>query len=601
MVFEKYRVGLAHGLRAWLVVFVCSLVVFGSQIRAAETHAGSMPTIVLSGLSTDPLRISAWVIEGLALDTSPEQVLNLAPSAFKLHNQPHLYPLGSSTQTWFWFRVADGGAPTLQQWHLSVGKPFLDRATLHHRGAEGQWRSWSAGDFIANREWPVRSLSPQFVLPVLGIAPGDFLLSVHNNRPMMLAPTMQRGDVLSADAQLDFLRLGVFLGAVLLAIVISASFGIIYRDTRYVWYALYACLVFATVATYTGLGGRLFWPHSPEWLPHILTLTIAQVAVIVQLQFCRSMFLGERTHVLWSRISFGAIVFGCIAVLSFGINSVHWVATMFFVSIAVVSSVTFGIVLRAVRQGVLAAWLWLLAFSPLVIVFALTTSADLGVTHVDVLPKSAPMWAVMFEVLLLLVALHTHAKRTHASSVRSETLAQLDPLTGFVAAAQFDSSVEQAYRLSLTNRTCCSVVFVRVMPRLQGDTEPEDRRLKRVVRVLNTVCTESDTVVRVNTDVFALLMPNTTSDEGLSDRMSRLIALGLMDRGGATNKESLLFRIVGSLCAPNWGDWPIVRSEMLHRLMSDIGWDGRSIRVLRASELQNAASGAFQSVQGKLG
>ncbi len=574
------------------LLLACWLAVLGSMALAQA--APDVPLLDLSRMAqaadtSSPGLVTARVVEGLSLNTGPEQVLSLPPSAFNTHDSFKTYALGSSSQTWFWFRVAADRDAAQHAWHLIVGKPYLDRAALHHRGDDGRWLSVAAGDSLPNTVWPLRSLSPQFVLPNAGRGTNDYLLSINGDRPMSLAPRVQRGDLALADMQLDFLFHGIFLGGVVLALFLSIAFALSYRDARYAWYALYVFTASMAVAAHYGVGARLIWPHSPEWLHH-MTLTFAHIASIVQLQFCRSMFLDRhRSPSLWWITAVVIAVAAVIAVVSPGIQSIALMSGLFMASVATILGLTVVIVALALKDRRQAAYFWLIAYIPLIVLTALTVVSSMGFVRFAWLPTQAVMLGVMFEIPVLLIALHLHGKHVHAVSVRSSTLAQLDPLTGFVIASQFDAVGDAAARAALKGQTACVVAMVRVLPAEYQDASGPEDRLKRIVRTLNTVAQEGDTVVRLGEDLFALVILTASSRRQAAVRLSRLVALGLMERGSSQGKAPLVLRVMAGVFDPRKLTWRGFRSELTLRMSAADAWGNKSIRFVPIGEPQNDA------------
>lgn len=94
-------------------------------------------------------------------------------------------------------------------------------------------------------------------------------------------------------------------------------------------------------------------------------------------------------------------------------------------------------------------------------VLLLTLIEEFGIAPMAWLPHGAILYVLGFEAVVLLIALHLHVKKGHAKTVRHSTLADVDPLTGFVAPRRFPKALAEAWADARQRRRDLSVVYVQ--------------------------------------------------------------------------------------------------------------------------------------------
>ena len=209
-----------------------------------------------------------------------------------------------------------------------------------------------------------------------------------------------------------------------------------------------------------------------------------------------------------------------------------------------------AVAIRALRHDRPVATLYLLSFAPMLAVVVLTQVEQLGIAALPWLPYNAPIYGLVLELPLLLVALHLHAKKTHTQAVRSITLAHTDPLTGFVASAQYRHALTGLWDAALDAGADLTVVYVKVVSGYADTslaaTSDARQDVLRCVRMLRTVARDDDTIARVDERVFAMLMPGVSRSERLASKLSRLVALGVMVDADDPRSRPIKFKIVAS-------------------------------------------------------
>ena len=491
------------------------------------------------------------------LDLTVQQIASSLSNDFKPFDEGTTYKLSSDTALWLHFRVLNN-APKPENWSLVLSKPFIDRAEFYSQDAQGVWRMQLAGSRVPHQQWPIRALTPQFQLLDLSQASGsasdagyrDYFLRVQKWIPLRFAASVQRTDRVGEETQRAFLAIGLMLGLFSFMVVFSGVLFLVYRNTAYVWYAGYAGAALMASASFSGMGAYVFWPAATNWTV-ISTIVFVLLGMTAQLGFTRAMFVAPNSSRLWRTVSTAALGLLLVAVALFLAVDTAQVRIALFNSGLVGGFAVIGVlVVRALRHERQVAGLYLLSFVPMLLVMMLTQIEQLGMAALPWLPYFAPLFGLLFELPVLLLALHLHAKKGHALTVQSKTLAQTDPLTGFIASALYFQTLTSMWESARGNGADLTVVYVKVMGSPAGSVanaeQGTDRGTLRTVRTLRTVARENDSIARVDHQIFVILMPGISLSERLVGKLSRLVALGLMVDPDDPSSSPVKFKIIAA-------------------------------------------------------
>ena len=491
------------------------------------------------------------------LDLTVQQIAASLSNDFKPFDEGTTYKLSSDTALWLHFRVLNN-APKPENWSLVLSKPFIDRAEFYSQDAQGVWRMQLAGSRVPHQQWPIRALTPQFQLPDLSQTSGsasdagyrDYFLRVQKWIPLRFAAYVQRTDRVGEETQRAFLAIGLMLGLFSFMVVFSSVLFLVYRNTAYVWYAAYAGAALMASASFSGMGAYVFWPVATNWTV-ISTIVFVLLGMTAQLGFTRAMFVAPNSSRLWRTVSTAALGLLLVAVALFLAVDTAQVRIALFNSGLVGGFAIIGVlVVRALRHERQVAGLYLLSFVPMLLVMMLTQIEQLGMAALPWLPYFAPLFGLLFELPVLLLALHLHAKKGHALTVQSKTLAQTDPLTGFIASALYFQTLTSMWESARGNGVDLTVVYVKVMGLPAGSVakaeQGTDRATLRTVRTLRTVARENDSIARVDHQIFVILMPGISLSERLVGKLSRLVALGLMVDPDDPSSSPVKFKIIAA-------------------------------------------------------
>ena len=490
------------------------------------------------------------------------------------------YTLGTGNALWLHFRVQADATPSPTGWMLALPKPYIDRVEFYQKDARGAWQMQAAGDRVAHAQWPLRSLSPQFALPVMAAGTHDFYLKIHNEIPLHFSVQLQRTDAANTRIQHTFLLGGILLGVSALMLAFSGMLAANAGYREFLWYALFVGLSCFATATYMGLSTYALWPHSAAWANQA-NYWLIMVATTAQLQFCRTIFLPSAERSWWRTSTSIALVAAISAIgLFFYYDRIVPKLGLYFFVVYACTALAIALVVRALCQGNSTAWLWLVAYTPLIISVGLASLDSAGFA-INGVPFDTPVYALIFEVAVLLVALHLHAKSKQAQQVRRSLLDSIDPHTGFIPSRSFAATAQSIWDAAQQSKRPVAVAFVEATSNAPLSQQP-------VVRLLRTVARDSDTVAHVDKNLYAILMPEQHLGTDLTARLARLVALGHMAVKDLAVSSAVQFRIVASGSAAFAGTWSQIDTSLRNKLNDPKGWSRKSIRYVRLRSAEDS-------------
>lgn len=554
-----------------LLALVCCAVFARAQTPATEAVADAsavkvLRTVVL--VSPAPKTLDA-------IQATPA-------SEWQNFDSKTTYPLDEGAALWIKLRLSVNTPPT--GWMLKLPKPFLDRVEVYLPNPDGVWRVQAAGDNVVHRDWPVRGLHPQFALPTLDPGEHTVLLKVSNRVPANFDVLVLSAQDANADSLGHYIRSSLVLIFLMSMVFISVALAVVYRDVAYAFYSVYVTLAALTVAAYTGLGNYLLWPSATHW-PEISIHVSLLTSLMAQLAFCHASFAPQK---LWAKLRpFVGLTAGLtamvIAVLILSTDQRMRSASFFF-ALFINYLMIAAMVLPRLLWGERSAKLWLLAYLPLAGLVVLSSIDHFGVTGQSLVGYYWPIYALAFEVPVLMLALALRAKARDAQTTVKRVHQQLDPLTGFLMHHAYE-----AHALPLWERaTSLDLDLVVVYVQITQPTRPsailggrsQAPGSERIVRVLRTVFRQEDVYAQLADDVYAILMPDKALSDPLQNRLVRLVAQIHMLSKELQTDYPLRTRIVACSSKSLPLPWLPVHQALLEKLSKEQGWDKRSIRYL---------------------
>ncbi len=564
----------------------------------ASSPVPALPLLDFSALGSASVSRSALplrAILGLPADSTPQQALALATAAqpvsskvqIQVFDPQRAYALSSDRALWLHLRVKSD--PMAQQrWALHFVNTFLDRVELHAINAQGQWQREIAGDNVAHSQWSQRTLAPQALLPVMAAGQQDVLIKVVHGFALQIPIQLVSQTEAERINRNAFLRAGILCGLLCLVLLLAVHLALSYRDATYAWYALYMLLAILAATSYLGLASYALWPDATRW-PEYSILFLIQAAATTQLWFCQRMFLREGqmrrlrigVHMVAAlSVAFGVVYFFLPQALQrmtiFAVGLLMCIAMVFFIV---------GLTLRRTRQQ--AAYFWIVAYVPLILIVVASLLRQFSWVTGFELPFELPVYALAFEAVVLLAALHLHAKERHAFEEREKAVAALDPLTGFLNASTFQNQLQQLWGRSLQQKEDLALALVQV----QHNTDRTDsqsalkleRKLLRSVRLLRAITRDVDVVGRIGGNTLALAMPGIPMGDELNNRLARLVAQGLMRDAYDERSSELRFHIAAGTRLSYSSNLNALDNNLRFEISQSRGWSRKPIHYILAA------------------
>jgi two-component system, sensor histidine kinase LadS len=553
---------------------------------AAPAASGPAPVLLSDGISVLDAQEagSAWVdVQGKA---ALEQMVRPAAPRFEPTRPDLVYSLGEQGALWLHYRLLRG-TNERHRWLLAFPMPALDWVTVYQQDAKGRWIGESAGDTLAVAAWPEPGRYPHFRLDLPGGQPRDVYVRIRHltsaNFPVELLTEAEYDQ----RVQVEYLGLGLTFGALMLLIAACMAQSLVYRDSVYGWYALYALVTALGVTAYTGAAAHLLWPHfgalgdSPQG-------SLALLAGAAALLFVRNLTGISARFPVVDRLVYGAGLGGIALAFAFPFIAKSAGLSIMGVYLAGVVLVNMWIAFAAWRRGdAVGGWV-LLAYLPLTLAVGMALLRLVGVLPVSFGTQYAIVVAMAIEVPLLLIALNIRSRERHGAQIRELALSSQDALTGLLAPHLFHDRLRQVVARHKRDHENAAIIFIDLVnhgriKEYYGTAVAEQSLLRTVIK-LRRLVRDVDTVSRIGEARFGLILEGVSSRIAVTDRAARLIAAGLMPLKGLKPDVTLQFHIGAVLLGERMGEAPELTDALTSLLESMSSRTRRPIRFLEPEQ-----------------
>lgn len=526
---------------------------------AATATAG----VSLDVAPTAPTPAPMAVLQGLGPEVGIDAVAAMDPARFEPLVAGKVYRL--SADRVLWMRLWTRASAPLPEARVLLEFPsvVIDRYEVYQRGADGGWRMMVAGDRLPHREWPLDSLRPRFPLTAAVAGEQPVFVRVFQEMPSSFKPTLVAPEqATERDAQMQ-LWAGLLLGAGFTLLLGCVQMAWAYRDHTYVWYGGYLVSTLMAALCYTGIAQRELWPDASKFASDAVVLFV-MLAFAFNLMFAQAMFGGYQRR-LGRRIGQG-IALACLAYASVTLARQHYGGHVWMFNVLVVAVVGYLIVLalQAWWRGVRFGGYWLAIYVPYLLTIGAVLVDSTGIVAFPWLPSPTPVLAAVVEVTAMMLCINAYGRLRHAQEVHEQVAALHDPLTGFLREAEFRRRAAKMWQAAGDRQRDVAVVLVQVEPA----EEPADTAMAvealmaHSVRMVRVVAREQDLVGRLRGQQLALLLIDAAPGPVLQQRLSRLIALGLMRDAHNPAAQPIRFRLAVGLRSTYPGTYDALEREL---------------------------------------
>jgi len=578
---------------AWRVLSVLLLCLVWAGAAAAATPAQAGLALGDGQEPIDAQEVGrAWLdLSGIA---TLEQVLQPGKASFQPTRSDHIYSLGEQSALWLHYRLVRGRADR-GGWLLAFPMPALDMVTVHQQDARGQWFAQTAGDTMAVAAWPEPGRYPHFRLELPPGQVRDVYVRIRHHTSANFPVRLLAEAAYDQRIQVEYLGLGLTFGALMLLIAACLAQSLVYRDSAYAWYALYALVTMLGVSAYTGVAAHLLWPGFGA-LGDAPPAALAVLAVAAALLFVRSLTGISARHPLLDRAVYWAGLAGIALAAVYPLLHKPTGLAALAVYIIGTSLMNIAIATAGWRRGdVVGAWV-LVAYLPYALALIVSVVRLFGWLPVSFGTQYAIVVAMTIQVPLLLVALNIRSRERHGAEIREQALSSQDALTGLLAPHLFHDRLRQVVARYKRDRENSAIVFIDLVnyPRIKdyyGSAVAEQSLLRSVIK-LRRLLRDVDTVSRIGEARFGLILEGVTSRIAVTDRAARLIAAGLMPLQGLKPDVTLQFHIAAVLLEERMSEAPQL-VEALDELMGTMS--PRTRRPIRFLEPETTEPAALES------
>jgi two-component system, sensor histidine kinase LadS len=568
-------------LLGWLGV--AALVPVQAQVQGRPSPAPVLLSDTLGVLDAQEAG-NAWVdSQG---NVTLEQVLRPGVARFGPTRPDLIYSLGEQGALWLHYRIIRG-ANERHRWLLTFPMPALDWVTVYQQDSKGQWTGESAGDTLAVAAWPEPGRYPHFRLDLPAGQVRDVYVRIHHltsaNFPVELLTEAEYDQ----RVQVEYLGLGLTFGALMLLIAACLAQSLVYRDSVYGWYALYALVTAVGVTAYTGAAAHLLWPRfgalgdSPQGC-------LALLAGAAALLFVRNLTGISARFPAVDRLVYAAGLGGIALAFAFPFIAKPTGLAIMGVYLAGVVVANMWIAYAAWRRGdVVGGWV-LLAYLPLTLAVGMALLRLVGLVPVSFGSQYAIVVAMAIEVPLLLVALNIRSRERHGAQIRELALSSQDALTGLLAPHLFHDRLRQVVARHKRDKEDAAIIFIDLVNhgRIKehyGTAVAEQSLLRSVIK-LRRLVRDVDTVSRIGEARFGLILEGVSSRIAVTDRAARLIAAGLMPLKGLKPDVTLQFHIAAVLLGERVGEATELTDALTSLIESMSSRTRRPIRFLEPEQ-----------------
>jgi two-component system, sensor histidine kinase LadS len=569
---------------AWLIC----IIVFGG-LGSPMALADHSPALAINAEDAANLQVKVVVLHEQPGKMSLAQIQNLSTTSFKPLNEEAMVDL--KPQDHLWIRLDLNRAENARDdWVIWISLPLIDSVTLYKQ-RDNELRQLRAGDRIEQSQWAEPGRYPRFNIE-LPAGSSTVYLKVQGSTPVSIP--IQVGSVKTAqqDDRLGMLGLGSVLGVLITLLLVCMVTAYTYDDRLYFFYSVYVGVMILAVSAYTGLAGYLLWPESPKWADAsqgcLAMLTAGGTLYFIEELLGGRQFARRQSQVL---LTLGGIALPLAVTYYFLPRSAGVV--LMGIYMLIVTATGLSLALRAWRRGDRVGQWVFFAYLPLACAVLLAIARAYGWVTVSWLVQYGVVAALIIETPFMMLALNLRSRQRHEIKTRELALNTQDALTGLLAEHIFDDRLRQTALRYAKRKEDAAIVLISLVNYEQISTAyglpVAEQSVLRAVIKLRKVLRDADTVARVGTSHFGLILEGIGHRSRISEIGARLIAQGLMPLPGLVPEVTLQFHIASALMRE--AGQPGM--EIKHNLMQLLGtMSSRTRRPIRFLEPVAAAVNA---------
>jgi two-component system, sensor histidine kinase LadS len=557
------------------------LVGFLLLMLCASARADHPPVLVLAEEDAKQIQVIAQVLHHKDKALNIEEVKKLEPRAFKRLMEETMFDLKPKEQ--LWLKVDVQRTPdSSHHWVFWVPVPLIDFVSLFASGSESK-PPLRAGDRVPQSKWTEPGRYARFNLEVPD-GKSTYYLLIEGSTPISIPLHVGSIQTYTTEESLGMLGLGLMNGLLLTLLLICLATAYTYRDRMYLFYGVYVGVLMLAVSAYTGVAGYLLWSESPRWADAaqgILPIFAAGGAM-----YFVETLLGGRHFA--RRLSNALLALG---ILSFPLAFVYFFlprsggVVLLAAYMLCVGCLGLSLAVCAWQRGDRVGQWVFFAYLPLVLAVLMALARAFGWVTVSWWVQYGVVAALIIEVPFMLLALNSRSRDRHEIQTREQALNTQDALTGLLAEHIFDDRLRQTLARYTKRREDAAVVLISLVnyeqiARAYGLPVAEQSVLRAVIKLRKVLRNDVDTIARIGTSQFGLVLEGVGHRSRITDIGARLIAQGLMPLPGLIPEVTLQFHLAAALMRELPKGEADLKGELLALLSTMSSRTRRPIRFL---------------------
>jgi diguanylate cyclase (GGDEF)-like protein len=438
---------------------------------------------------------------------------------------------------WLRFELLNDSDEAVER-RLAIETSWLDHIEIYFLTSGTVQQRYRLGDAQPFTERPI---ADRFFVVDHAFPPGvtTLYMRVDTPDPMVLPIYLTSRESAYSRQLLESYSYGLVYGviAALLLYNLMLFFGL--KSSRHFFYALYLLFFLLMNISYTGHGYRWLWPEATTW--QLWSNPVLMIAYAISGLLFATRFLGTRSAFpRLHRLSMGICWLFTLGLVVSVLGGGHVAALLLAFSFVVLY--TMGMVLLgalSLYAGNQSAKYFLYASIVAAVGATITALTVWGMLPYSPLGYRAVDIGIVFEAILLALALADLFRRNQEERIRAEQMARIDPLTGLNNRRAFSEFVDRLWKLGIRNNHEMSLLVIDIDRfKLINDTHGHahgDQVLVEVARTIAASARAEDILARWGGEEFILFMPETSLQD----------ATAVAERIRA-NIEALRFELDGS-------------------------------------------------------
>ncbi len=434
-----------------------------------------------------------------------------------------------------WLRLDIRRSPSTPELYLITANPGLDLIELHWQNASGAWQFQRSGDYTPIASWLQHARKPLFRLPSANSDNADELQTIyvrirHDLIPILVPLYLADEPSLRYESSLTYFILGGYFGLVALTLVFCAVRAIKRRDAVYASYFLLTLSMLLIQVCFTGIGSQWLWPNQPWWAnisSYVVVSWYSAFGVLFCLKFTQFDRLAPKHHSAGMALVTAGFVLSAIHIMR--PDRLMFIVSNIYMGLSILAVML--ILLSAHMRGARNALWCLFGISPIIVGAIAPLARNFGLIGTNFWTQYSLVIGAAIEVTALFVILLKRDSEMREATVRVQALASVDPLSGASDARVFLSRLHDSLLRCAQFGHRCALVRAEITNhgwfKTEHGGEAADRVIVLAAAALRHVARDVDTVGRMGTDEFVLLIEGPTDAPTVIKSATRILARSL--------------------------------------------------------------------------